>query len=138
MRRFPPATEAASTAREIFVGTVIENVGTQLYDFRVRIDHVYRGKAQVGDVRRFKFVKAGWPLIELPDGTKTPPCPAIPASEGNVVAFALKATASDGKTVYNAASWIIGAPLFYEDPLPTTTLEEIAASRCPEPTRQRL
>src|SRR5690348_14432038 len=69
----PPASEAAPSAREVIVGTVIENVGGQLYDFRLRVDHALRGPARVGDVRRFEFLFPGWPLADY-GGTMAPPC----------------------------------------------------------------
>ncbi|HYO42702.1 MAG TPA: hypothetical protein VES19_05830 [Candidatus Limnocylindrales bacterium] len=127
----PPATDAVRSAHEVIVGTVVENVGGQLYDFRLRIDHVLRGGAQVGEVRRFDFLYPGWPPARDGDGTvllndegrPIMPCEAIPGSEGNVIALALGALAPDGKTRYNAASWISG-DLPTSD-LPRTTLAEI-------------
>jgi hypothetical protein len=119
----PPATEAAPSAREVIVGTVIENVGGQLYDFRLRVDHVLRGPARVGDVRRFEFLFPGWPLADY-GGTMAPPCEAIPGSKGNVMALSLDALAPDGKTRYNGASWILGSPHFSDD-APRTTLAEM-------------
>lgn len=121
----PPATDAARSAREVIVGTVIENVGDQLFDFRLRIDHVLRGPARVGDIRRFEFMYPGWPMYEAGDGTIIVPCEAIPGSKGNVIAFSLGALGTDGKTRYNAASWISGTlPISRE--LPRTTLAQIS------------
>jgi hypothetical protein len=130
----PPATDAARSAREVVVGTVIENVGDQLYDFRLRIDRVLRGPAHVGDVRRMNFVYPGWPLIEAnnedpggPDdreGKMVGPCEPIPGWEGNVIALSLDALAPDGLTRYNAASWISGDLPINRD-LPRTTLPEM-------------
>lgn len=120
----PPATDAARSAREVVVGRVIENVGGQLYDFRLQIDHVLRGPANIGDVRRFDSLYPGWPLLEVGDGTKIAPCEAIPGWKGNVIALSLDALASDGKTRYNAASWISGDLPINRD-LPRTTLAEM-------------
>jgi hypothetical protein len=120
----PPATDAARSAREVVVGRVIENVGGQLYDFRLEIDHVLRGPANVGDVRRFDSLYPGWPLLEVSDGTKIPPCEPIPGWEGNVIALSLGALAPDGMTRYNAASWISGDLPVNHD-LPRTTLAEM-------------
>ena len=130
----PPATDAARSAREVVVGRVIENVGGQLYDFRLQIDHVLRGRANVGDVRRFDSLYPGWPLIEVnedragpPDDTEARwigPCEPIPGWKGNVIALSLDALASDGKTRYNAASWISGELPINRD-LPRTTLAEM-------------
>lgn len=120
----PPATDAARSAREIIVGTVTENVGGQLFDFRLRIDHVLRGPAEVGDIRRVEFLYPKWPILTFDDGTSLAPCQAIPGSPGNVIALAYDAIARDGKTRYNAASWISGKPLDnYE--VPGTTLAEM-------------
>jgi hypothetical protein len=105
---------------------VIENVGEDLYDFRLRIDRVLRGSAHVGDVRRMNFVFPGWPYAKAADGTTFPPCEAIPGWEGNVMAIALEARAPDG-TGYNAASWISG-DLPIDRDLPRTTLTEIEAA----------
>lgn len=121
----PPATDAARSAREIVVGTVVENVGDQLYDFRLRIDRVLRGPATAGDVRRFDSLYPGWPLVEA-GGTLIGPCEAIPGWRGNVIVLALDALAPDGKTRYNAASWISGVPL-HRDDVPRTTLAEMEA-----------
>ncbi len=123
----PPATDAARSAREVVVGTVIENVGGQLYDFRLRIDHVLRGPAQVGDVRRLEFFGYGWPLALREDGTTVSPCQALPGWKGNVIALAVDAFAPDGKARYNAASWFAGAPL-HRDDVPRTTLAEMRSS----------
>lgn len=132
----PPATDAARSAREVIVGTVVENVGGQLYDFRLHIDHVLRGPAQVGDVRRFTSLYPGWPFamsggkLTLTDkGLPFPPCEPIPGWKGNVIAFSLDALAPDGKTRYNAASWISGRLPIGRD-VPRTTvarMREIAA-----------
>lgn len=122
----PPATEAARTARELVVGTVVENVDGNYSDFRLNIDHVLRGSAKVGDVRRFDMLWPGWP----PSGTFTDsgqpfmPCEPIPAWKGNVIALALDALAPDGETRYNAASWLSGRLPFNRD-VPRTTLEEL-------------
>jgi hypothetical protein len=128
----PPATDGAGSAREVIVGTVIENVEGQLHDFRLRIDHVLRGGARVGEVRRFSFLYPGWPPNRNGDGTTIltdegkpfMPCEPIPGAEGNVIALALGALAPDGKTRYNAASWISGRLPVNHD-LPRTTLAEI-------------
>lgn len=121
----PPATEAARSAREIFIGRVIENIGGYEYDFRIRITHVLRGPAHVGDVRRFNNVYPGWPPSQYPlPGTRKhyPPCSPIPGPKGHVIAFALDALAPDGETRYNAASWISG---FNPWGHPETTLDEM-------------
>lgn len=122
----PPATDAARFAREVIVGTVVENVGGQLYDFRLRIDHVLRGSAEVGEIRRFEFLYPGWPLADVGDGTKMAPCEPIPGWNGNVIALSLDALAPDGKTRYNAASWISGDLPINHD-LPRTTLAEMTS-----------
>ena len=121
----PPATEAAASAREVIVGQVVENVDDQLFDFRLRIDHVLRGPAEVGDLRRFEMLYPGWPMTQLGDGTTTAPCEAIPGWKDNVIALSLGALAPDGKTRYNAASWISGdLEVVYRD-LPRTSLAEM-------------
>jgi hypothetical protein len=70
----PPATDAARSAREVIIGTVIENVDGEIYDFRLRIDHVLRGSARVGEVRRFEFAYPGWPVETLEDGSILTSC----------------------------------------------------------------
>jgi hypothetical protein len=128
----PPATDGTGSAREVIVGTVVKNVGGDLFDFRLRIDHVLRGGARVGEVRRFSFLYPGWPpnrkadgtVILTDDGKPFMPCEPIPGAKGNVIAFALGALAPDGKTRYNAASWISGRLPVNQD-LPRTTLAEI-------------
>lgn len=127
----PPATEAVRSAREVIVGTVVENVDGQLDDFRLRIDHVFRGQAQVGEVRRFSFLYPGWPPdrtdkgpVLTDQGEPFMPCEPIPGWKGNVIALALDALAPDGSTRYNAASWISGdLPVNWD--LPRTTLAEV-------------
>lgn len=122
----PSVTVAAASAQEVIVGTVVENLDDhQQYDYSLRIDHVLRGPARVGDIRRITFLYPNWPPLELPDGTKLAPCDAIPGWEGNVIAFSLDALAPDGVTRYNAAAWISGN--FPRD-MPRTTLTEIAAA----------
>lgn len=128
----PPATDGAGSAHEVIVGTVVENVGDQLYHFRLRIDHVLRGGAHVGEVRRFTDLYPGWPPDRNADGTINltdqgkpfMPCQPIPGAKGNVIALALGALAPDGKTRYNAASWISGRLPINQD-VPRTTLAEI-------------
>ncbi len=122
----PPATEAASSAREIVVGTVVENVRGNYSDFRLRIDHVLRGSAKVGEIRRFNDLWPGWPLAETADGTRYGPCEPIRAIEGDVIALSLDALAPDGITRYNAESWLSGGlPYNFEEP--RTTLAEMEA-----------
>lgn len=128
----PPATQAAGSARDLFVGTVVDNPGGQVDDFRLRVDLVLRGSAQVGEVRRFTMLNPGWPPLSNADGTVSldqqglpfMPCAPIRAWKGNVIVLALDALAPDGKTRYNAASWISGDVPFETD-LPRTTLAEI-------------
>lgn len=148
----PPATVAARSAREVIVGTVVENVGDQLYDFRLRIDHVLRGPAKVGDVRRFEFLYPGWPFDEangkpiITDlGVPFAPCEPIPGWKGNVIALSLGALGTDGKTRYNAASWISGRLPIYEE-VPRTTLLQMShlaglpqtdTARSPTPVERR-
>lgn len=136
----PPATDAATSAREIVVGTVIENVDDQLFDFRLRIDHVLRGTAMVGEVRRFDWLYPGWPFIESAGvlvlnhkGEPVPPCEPIPGWKGNVIALSLAAVAPDGETRYNAASWISGNLPINRD-LPRTTLPEMKRIAAMPPT----
>jgi hypothetical protein len=123
---YPPVTEAARSAGEIIVGTVVENVGGQFYDFRFRIDHVLRGPAHTGDIRRVKFLYPNWPLDTTADGRTIAPCEAIAATTGNVIALAYDALAPDGKTRYNAISWISGGPPF-RDHFETTTFAKLRA-----------
>jgi hypothetical protein len=123
---YPTVTEAARSAREIIVGTVIENVGGQFYDFRFRIDRVLRGPAHIGDIRRVKSLYPKWPLDTTADGRTIAPCDAIAATTGNVIALAYDALAPDGKTKYNAISWISGGPPF-RDSFETTTLAKLRA-----------
>ena len=120
----PPATEAARSAREVIIGTVVENVRSSYFDFRLRIDHVLRGPGKVGEIRRFDSLWPGWPVIEMSDGTLLPPCEPIPGWKGNVIALSLDALAPDGRTRYNAASWLAGRLPFNRD-LPRTTLAEM-------------
>lgn len=105
---YPAATEAAPSAHEIVVGTVVENVNGQYADFRLRIDRVIRGPARVGEIRRITSLFPGWPLDRTTDGTVIAPCQPIYASAGDVVALAFDAVAPDGRTRYNAVSWISG------------------------------
>lgn len=127
----PAAIEGVRTAREVIVGTVIENVNGEYSDFRLRIDYVLRGAGRVGDVRRFEDLYPNWPpartdrgVILADDGTPFMPCAPIPGWKGNVIALALGALAPDGETRYNAASWISGRLPFNQD-LPRTTLAEV-------------
>lgn len=106
---YPTVTEAARSAREIIVGTVIENVGGQTADFRVRIDQVFRGSSTVGDIRRITFLYPNWPQDTFADGQTIASCNMIAASTGDVIAMAFGALAPDGKTRYTAISWISGA-----------------------------
>ncbi|MDF2735075.1 MAG: hypothetical protein K0S97_1698 [Chloroflexota bacterium] len=129
----PPATDAATSAREVVVGTVVENVDENYFDFRLRIDHVLRGPAEVGDVRRMNGVYPGWPLIETGDGMMVGPCEPIPGWKGNVIALSLDALAPDGVTRYSAASWISGKLPFNRE-VPRTTLAEMRALAGMPPT----
>jgi hypothetical protein len=109
---YPAATVAAPSARELLVGTVIENVDGQFADFRLRIDRVIRGPARVGEIRRITSLFPGWPLDRTTDGTVISPCQPIYASVGDVVALAFDAVAPDGRSRYNAVSWISGSAAF--------------------------
>jgi hypothetical protein len=123
---YPPVTEAARSAREIIVGTVIENVDGQAGDFRLRIDHVLRGSSTVGDIRRIKFLFPNWPQDTFDDGQTIASCNMIAASTGDVIALAFGAFAPDGKTRYTAISWISGGPE-NGDEFETTTLAKLQA-----------
>jgi hypothetical protein len=135
--RFPvrSATNAARSADEIIVGTVIENVRDSPEDFRLRIDHVLRGDARPGEVRRFKSLYPGWPMARAANGALYPPCAPIPAWKGDVIEISLGALAPDDKTRYNGASWISGfIPQYRRDDLPRTTLEQMRALAAMPPT----
>ena len=123
---YPPVSEAARSAREIVVGTVIENVGGQTADFRLRIDHVLRGSSTVGDIRRIKFLYPNWPQDTTADGETIASCNVISATSGDVIAMAFRAIAPDGKTHYTAVSWISGGPEL-RDEFETTTLAKLQA-----------
>jgi hypothetical protein len=123
---YPPVTEAARSAREIIVGTVIENVDGQTADFRLRIDHVLRGSSTVGDIRRIKFLFPNWPQDTFDDGQTIASCNMIAASTGDVIALAFGAFAPDGKTRYTAISWISGGPENGEE-FETITLANLQA-----------
>jgi hypothetical protein len=123
---YPPVTEAARSAREIIVGTVIENVDGQAGDFRLRIDHVLRGSSTVGDIRRIKFLFPNWPQDTFDDGQTIASCTVIAASAGDVIAMAFRALAPDRKTRYTAVSWISGVPAFNYD-FERTTLAKLQA-----------
>jgi hypothetical protein len=128
----PPATEAARSAREIIVGTVVENVGGNYSDFQFRIDHVLRGPAKVGEIRRFANLWPGWPLAKTAYGTTYGPCEPIRALAGNVIALSLDALAPDGITRYNAESWLSGSlPYNFEEPR-TTLAEMETLARLPQ------
>lgn len=128
----PPATGAAGSARELIVGTVVANIDGQMNDFRLRVDLVLRGSARPGEMRHFNLLYPGWPPSTNPDGTVVlddqghpfMPCAPIPAWKGDVIVLALGALAPDGKTRYNAASWLSGDVPNYPD-LPRSTLAEI-------------
>jgi hypothetical protein len=131
----PPATDAARSAREVIVGTVIENIRDNPEDFRLRVDHVLRGSAQPGEVRRIKALYPGWPFARAEGGKLWPPCAPIPGWKGDVIAFSFDALAPDGKTRYNAASWISGyIPPYRRDDLSRTTLAEMRALASLPPT----
>lgn len=108
----PPATEAARSAREVIVGTVVENIDGYWFDFRIRI----------GGIRHIDNLYPGWPFAHDDQGRPWPPCEPIPGWKGNVIALALDALAPDGTTRYNAASWIAGRLPFNRD-VHRTTLE---------------
>lgn len=128
----PPATQAAGSARDLLVGTVVDNPGGQVDDFTLRVDLVLRGTARVGEARPFSMLYPGWPPLTNADGTVSldpqgrpfMPCAPIRAWKGDVIVLALNALAPDGRTRYNAASWISGGVPFETD-LPRTTLGEI-------------
>lgn len=131
----PPATDAARSAREVIVGTVIENIRDSSEDFRFRVDHVLRGPAQPGEVRRITALYPGWPFARAEGGKLWPPCAPIPGWKGDVIAFSFDALAPDGKTRYNAASWIRGyIPPYRRDDLSRTTLAEMRALAALPPT----
>lgn len=120
----PPVTKAIPSARTILVGTVLESAPGSYVAIRLRIDHVLRGPGKVGAVREFETLYANWPLTRLDDGTMLAPCESMSAEAGDVIAIALGALAPDGRTRYNAMSWIIGSPP-YRDTWETTTLAEL-------------
>jgi hypothetical protein len=123
---YPPVTEAVRSAREIIVGTVIENVGGQGADFRLRIDRVLRGSSTVGDIRRITYLYPNWPQDTFANGQTIASCTVIAASTGSVIAMAFRALAPDGKTHYTAVSWISGSPAFEYD-FETITLARLQA-----------
>jgi hypothetical protein len=122
---FPPVTEAARSAREFIVGKVLGYVSGHGTTFRMRIDYVLRGSARVGDVRAIKNLPPNWP-VEVVDGTRRTPCTVLAPSPGNTIAIAFDALAPDGRTRYNAASWVYGMPEWMID-VERTTLAELFA-----------
>ena len=121
----PPVTKAIPSARTILVGTVLEQAPGKHVAIRLRIDHVLRGRGEVGAIREFETLYANWPLAHLDDGTILAPCESMSAQAGDVIALALGALAPDGRTRYNALSWIIGRPPYYRETWETTTLAEL-------------
>ena len=106
---FPPVTHAVRSAREIIVGTVISYVDDpSLFVFKLRIDHVLRGSATVGEVRVIRGLRPQWPIYTNEYGTYTP-CTMLEPELGNVIAIAFDAIATDGETRYNAAGWLHGS-----------------------------
>lgn len=120
----PPVTKAIPSARTILVGTVLEPAPGSFVAIRLRVDHVLRGRGEVGAIREFETLYANWPLARLDDGTMLAPCESMSAQAGDVIALALGALAPDGRTRYNAMSWIMGRPP-YRDTWETTTLAEL-------------
>ena len=123
---FPGALRAAPTAKELIVGTVTETVDGAPA-FRLRIDHVLRGDARVGDVREVRGLLAGWPIDHYANGSTSTNCTELMAGTGEVIAIAYDALAPDGKTRYNAAAWLSPKAAWMES-VQHATLAELRAA----------
>lgn len=110
---FPPVTEAVRSAREVIIGKVIAS--DQDGRFRLRIDYVLRGSSRVGEVRAFTRFRPKWP------GSL---CTFLNPSVDDTIAIAFDALTRDGRTRYNAASWIYGMPEWMID-VERTSLDEL-------------
>ena len=123
----PPASAAIPSAREIVVGTVISNVDGDVYTFRLRLDAVPRGMAEVGSLRVIEHLFPGWPIAHTESGPLAP-CEPIPGSPGNIMVLAYHALSPHGGTRYTAASWIAGLPaLRTEEEIERLTLADVQA-----------
>jgi hypothetical protein len=106
---FPPITGAIRSASEIIVGEVTTVKGIDWStEFDLRIDHVLRGDARVGDVRHIVNLEPHWPY-ETFNGHVIESCTLLRAHPGDVIGIAYDALAPDGHTRYNAAGWLKGS-----------------------------
>jgi hypothetical protein len=119
---YPPVTKAIRSAREVIVGKVLAADGSG--SFRLRIDYVLRGPARVGAVRTFTKLRPNWP-----DSL----CTFLNPSVDNTIAIAFDALHRDGRTRYNAASWVHGMPEWMID-VERVTLDELFALGALPPT----
>jgi len=110
---YPPITAAMRSATEIIVGEVVERLDDSPGDFRLRINHVLRGGARVGDVRHIEYLYPKWPTITPSDGAVLESCTYLAARKGDLIAIAFGALANDGRTRYNAAGWLKGVPRYW-------------------------
>ncbi len=105
----PRVSMAAGTAKELFVGEVVENglwndrpAG---FIFTVRIDEVLRGAAKVGELREFSWVEPNWPMAKFGNAKPFPACTYLYGTVGETVILALRARTSGGMIRDGAQSW---------------------------------
>lgn len=128
---FPAIAPAVPSAREIIVGKVTVDFGAGLSsdptaDFGLRIDHVLRGGASVGQVRRITYMYPNWPWLRSV-APPIPSCTYLLVHKGDVIALAFRALAPDGTTRYNAVGWISGNPDPTLQQVTLAALEQAAA-----------
>jgi hypothetical protein len=111
---WPKITPAITSAREIVVGRVVTDFDrAELHlspnqgprDYALRVTHVLRGGAHVGDLLDVQYLLPNWPQIKFSGGVIAS-CTYLPAAPNEVIALAFDAMQPGGPMRNGDFQWV--------------------------------
>jgi hypothetical protein len=115
---WPRITTAIPSAREIVVGQVVTDFTladldlkpeTDDRDYALRVTHVLRGNAHVGDLLDVQYMLPNWPQTRFRSGSEEgtiSSCTHLPAAPGEVIALAFDALHPGGPMRSGDLRWV--------------------------------
>jgi len=113
---WPPITTAIATARGIVVGEVVTafdpadlhaEPGGGVPDYALRVTHVLRGDAEVGDLLDVQYLLPNWPQTKIAgEGGTLASCTSLPVAPGEVIALAFDAMQRGGPMRDGDVEWV--------------------------------
>jgi hypothetical protein len=119
---WPSFRATVRAAERVIVGEVVEdrdpNSSGLLSRFGLRLDTVLRGPGTVGEIIEIAYLKSGRPTNVCADSH-------LWVLPGDVIALALDAPGSDGRTLTNSVAWLEGSPDTMQRGVGQITLDEL-------------